>query len=85
MTTGDAPFAYLRDLSGQVGTRAQYLGLDDDPTGHDSTVHPDVINAAHEDALHDAGEHGPDADLRRAHDEHPCRCAHHRETTEEQR
>lgn len=32
-----------------------------------------------------AGEHGPDADLRRAHDDHPCRCAHHRETTEEQR
>jgi len=59
MTTGDAPFAYLRDLSGQVGTRAQYLGVDDDDP---------------------AGEHGPDADLRRAHDEHPCRCAHHRET-----
>jgi hypothetical protein len=26
------------------------------------------------------GEHSPDDDLRRAHDEHPCRCAHHRET-----
>ena len=30
-----------------------------------------------------AGEHGPDEDLRRAHDEHPCRCAHHRETEEQ--
>jgi hypothetical protein len=51
---------------------------DDAPLGYRRSVSGEVGTTPDHDGP--AGEHGPDDDLRRAHDEHPCRCAHHRET-----
>jgi hypothetical protein len=51
----------------------------DAPFGYHRALTGQVGTTAEDDGA-PAGEHGPDEDLRRAHDEHPCRCAHHRET-----
>lgn len=53
------------------------MKADDAPLGYRRSVSGEVGTSPDDGP---AGEHGPDEDLRRAHDEHPCRCAHHRET-----